>query len=101
MKMTLFERNMNLHTQACSIIFEKLVQLKSIYNDDNYLDGYEVSRSKFLTIDIVEKYPQLNWDWNIIMSQPNITMDIIEKYIDKLQKNDNLQIWGIFHIIQM
>ena len=35
-------------------------------------------------MDIIEKYPNKPWDWRCISQNPNITMDFIEKYIDKI-----------------
>ena len=29
---------------------------------------------------IIEKYPNKLWDWNWISANPNITMEMIEKY---------------------
>ena len=34
-------------------------------------------------MEIVEKYPDKDWDWDNISGNPNITMGFIEKYSDK------------------
>ena len=33
---------------------------------------------------ILKKHPEKPWDWTRISSNPNITMDSIEKYINKI-----------------
>jgi len=33
---------------------------------------------------LLEKYPDKPWDWLNISDNPNITIEIIEKYIDKI-----------------
>ena len=42
-----------------------------------------ISCNPNISMDIIEKYPDNPWDWNSISYNPNITMDIIEKYPDK------------------
>ena len=36
-----------------------------------------------ITMEIIEKYPDKPWDWNWISRNPNITIEFIEKYLDK------------------
>ena len=36
-----------------------------------------------ITMEIVEKYPDKPWDWYGISRNPNITMEFVEKYPDK------------------
>ena len=33
---------------------------------------------------LLEKYPEKSWDWYCISMNPNITMEMIEKYSDNL-----------------
>ena len=33
---------------------------------------------------LLEKYPEKPWDWCGISQNPNLTMEIIEKHIDKI-----------------
>jgi hypothetical protein len=33
----------------------------------------------------IEKYPNIPWDWDCISNNPNITMEIIEKYRNKIK----------------
>ena len=35
-------------------------------------------------MDIIDKYPDKPWNWGGISCNPNITMEIIEKYINKI-----------------
>ena len=42
-----------------------------------------MSKNPNLTMDIIEKYPNKRWEWYELSRNPNITMDIIEKYPDK------------------
>ena len=42
-----------------------------------------ISENPNITMDIIEKYPDKPWDWARISLNPSITMDIIEKYPDK------------------
>ena len=36
-----------------------------------------------ITIEIIEKYPDKPWNWNWMSCNSNITMEFIEKYSDK------------------
>jgi len=36
-----------------------------------------------ITMDIIEKHPEKNWNWYGISKNPNITMDMIEKNPEK------------------
>ena len=36
-----------------------------------------------LTIEIIEKHPNKDWDWSSISQNPNITMEFIEKHSNK------------------
>ena len=42
-----------------------------------------ISCNPNITIDIIDKYPDKSWNWDGISCNPNITMDIIEKYPNK------------------
>ena len=42
-----------------------------------------ISDNPNITIEIVEKYPDKDWDWWGISENPNITMEFVEKYLDK------------------
>ena len=33
---------------------------------------------------LLEKHPEKPWEWRLISANPNITIEFIEKYIDKL-----------------
>ena len=35
-------------------------------------------------MEIIEKYPNKPWNWDYISKNPNITIEFIEKYIDKI-----------------
>ena len=48
-----------------------------------------------ITMEIVEKYPDKPWDWYEFSYNPNITMEIVEKYPDKPWN------WYGFHVIQI
>ena len=45
------------------------------------LDGFSYNPN--ITMEIVEKYPDKPWNWYRISCNPNITMEIVEKYPDK------------------
>ena len=49
--------------------------------DKLYLNS--ISHNPNITMNIIEKYPDKPWDWYGLSCNPNITMDIIEKYSDK------------------
>ena len=42
-----------------------------------------ISRNPNITMDIIEKYSNKPWNWEYISRNPNITMEFIEKYSDK------------------
>jgi hypothetical protein len=42
-----------------------------------------MSSNSNITMDIIEKYPNKNFDWTKVSNNSNITMYIIEKYPDK------------------
>jgi hypothetical protein len=44
---------------------------------------YLISKNPNLTMEIIEKYPDKPWEWNLISCNLNLTMDMIEKYPDK------------------
>ena len=52
-------------------------------NPDKDWDWMWISNNPNLTIDYIEKNPDKPWDWEMISCNPNITIEIIEKYIDK------------------
>ena len=35
-------------------------------------------------MEFIEKHPEKPWDWWYISLNPNLTMELIEKYIDKI-----------------
>ena len=48
--------------------------------------GFEfgvLSSNPNITFDIVEKYINKPWDWEKLSYNPNLTFDIVEKYINK------------------
>ena len=42
-----------------------------------------LSSNPNITFDIVEKYINKPWDWEKLSYNPNLTFDIVEKYINK------------------
>ena len=42
-----------------------------------------ISRNPNITMEIIEKYPDKPWNWSAISCNPNITIEIIEKYPNK------------------
>ena len=38
-----------------------------------------------ISIEIINKYPDKEWNWYYISSNKNITMDLIEKYPNEVQ----------------
>ena len=52
---------------------------------DEDWEWYYISRNPNITIEDIEKYPNKPWDWNGLSINPNITIDFIEKYIDKIK----------------
>jgi len=47
------------------------------------LDWEYISKNPNITMDIIEKYPEKPWIWYYISDKPNITMEIIEKHPNK------------------
>ena len=45
---------------------------------------YGISKNPNITMEMIEKYPDKLWDWEYgISNNPNVTMEIIEKYPEK------------------
>ena len=70
-------------------LFRKLVEKewseyywKFVLKYSDKLDWDCISRNPNISMDMLEKYPDKPWNWNTISCNPNITMDIIEKYPD-------------------
>ena len=42
-----------------------------------------LSSNPNITFDVVEKYINNPWDWYKLSSSPNLTFDVVEKYINK------------------
>ena len=53
----------------------------SVQSED--VDWGCISRNPNLTMEIIEKYPDKPWNWTCISRHPNITMEMIEKYPNK------------------
>ena len=55
-----------------------------------------ISQNPNITMEIIEKYPNKPWDWEFISENPNITIEFIEKYPykswdwDSISQNPNL-----------
>ena len=50
---------------------------------ENKIDWADTSTNPNITIEIIEKYPNVLWCWRGLSINPNITMEMIEKYSDK------------------
>ena len=57
---------------------------KFLLKHPDKLDWERISSNPNITMDIIEKYPNKPWVWSDISYNPNLTMEIIEKYSDKL-----------------
>jgi hypothetical protein len=78
------KRRNNSHIR--SIIGEKLIQLiKKTWNKPHKRpwDWHLICINKNITIDILEKYPDMPWDWQWVSANRNITEDYIESHLDK------------------
>ena len=57
-----------------------------------------MSNYKGLTLELIDKYPDVAWDWGKISWNPNLTLEWLDKYPDKswdwyvLSDNNNLHI---------
>ncbi len=56
---------------------------KFVLKYSDKIDWFWISSNPNITMEFIEKYHDKEWNWNWISSNPNITMDIIEKYPDK------------------
>lgn len=54
------------------------------------LNWYRISRHKCVTPDNVEFNPDLEWDYNSLASNPNLTFDFIRRNLDKPWDWDNI-----------
>ena len=50
---------------------------------EDMLDWDSISCNPNITMEIIEKYPNKPWNWDYISYNPNITMEFIDKYPDK------------------
>ena len=53
------------------------------YNPDKDWDWGAISCNPNITMEIIEKYPDKNWVWRAISFNRNLTTEIINKYPDK------------------
>jgi len=44
---------------------------------------YSISRNPNVTLEFIEKYIDKNWCWRSLSRHPNITLEFVEKYINK------------------
>ena len=56
---------------------------KFVLKYSDKLNWERISRNPNITMDIIEKYLDKPWNWYGVSCNSNITMDIIEKYLDK------------------
>ena len=62
------------------------------------LDWMSISSNPNITMEFIEKYPDKPWDWYVISHNPNITIEFIEKYPAKpwdwssISRNPNITI---------
>ena len=76
----------SLEYRAKTIVMEKLIKLIEKYSiKKKWKLGYveTILNNPNLTIEMINKYPNKNWNWWEISCHENITMDIIEKYPNK------------------
>ena len=65
---------------------------------EDKLDWHCISINPNITMEMIEKYPDKPWNWEYISYNPNITMEIIEKYPEKpwvwwgISQNPNITI---------
>ena len=74
-------------TKKRLINLEKYIQKKWDEYFWNFLMKYEdkldwgrVSSNPNITMEFIEKYPEKPWDWDFISRNPNLTMAMIAKY---------------------
>ena len=47
------------------------------------IDWSYLGNNPGLTLDFIEKHIERQWDWSMLSYHPNLTIDFIEKYIEK------------------
>jgi hypothetical protein len=50
---------------------------------EDKLNWYNISQNLNITMEMIEKYPNKDWDWNGISRNPNLTMEMIENSPEK------------------
>ena len=60
----------------------ELIKLIEKYPEKNW-DWNNISSNPNLPIDYIEKHPEKDWNWDYISFNPNFTMEDIEKYSEK------------------
>lgn len=56
------------------------------YTENNYCDLWswnQLSQNPNITLDIIDKYPNKPWNLKFVIQNPNMTLEYIEKNIDK------------------
>src|SRR5271154_1871818 len=64
-----------------NMTWEIFRQLTSRYDIYDLLED-ELS-SSYITLDIIECHPDIQWNWDLIVINPNLTWEFIQKYKDK------------------
>ena len=72
----------NIEDKARNIVGEKIIKLTKTYDYQEW-NWNSISSNPNITMDFIEKYPDKPWDWKCIYMNANITMDFIEKYQHK------------------
>ena len=67
---------------ALNTEYEKLLELLNIY--EHKFDMDFVSRTAYINQEILDKYPNIWWNWEILPENIDITADIIENNIERI-----------------
>ena len=59
-------------------------------NDNCKLNWFELSRSKCVTMDFINKHLDYPWKWNYVTLNSNITIKFVKMHIDKISNFTNL-----------
>ena len=78
------KRTQRFRDEVNEAYFHRIVDFVDKYKDEDNVDVKDlISKYKDLTLELIDKYPDVTWVWCNISKNPNLTLEWIDKYPDK------------------